>query len=61
MELQCIRCGEDAVIRLDLNDGDTMSCSECEKEFTVSDVEEVLACWGAILPWIKSHPARKGE
>lgn len=58
MDLTCIKCGEVAAIRLDLTDGDTMTCPDCDGEFTVGDIEALIDQWGAVLPWLRSHPAR---
>lgn len=61
MELTCIKCGAEAAIRVDLTDGDTCHCPECDDEFTVSEVETLVEQWSAVLPWLKSHPARTAE
>lgn len=57
-DLICPRCMTASAIRLDLADGDTLHCPECEEEFTVADVESLVNCWSRLLPWLKSHPAR---
>jgi hypothetical protein len=58
MTLPCIKCGEEAAIRVDVQDGDTLTCCGCDAEYTVEDVEQVIAEWREILPWLKAHPRR---
>jgi hypothetical protein len=46
---------------LDLADGDTLSCPECDETFTVADVEALVASWSKLLPFLCSHPARQQQ
>lgn len=55
----CPKCMAEASVKLDVNDGDTLSCPECEEEYSLSDVEAVVESWAALLPWLKAHPARQ--
>ena len=55
----CPKCLGHATIRIDLDDGETCTCSECEEEFAVSDVRALVASWGPLLAWLDSHPAKK--
>jgi hypothetical protein len=56
----CILCGSNAgSVRVDLDDGRTMTCTECEDEFTVDDVLEVIGTWQVLLSWLETHPARQ--
>lgn len=55
----CPKCMRpDATVRLNVNDGDTLTCFECDEEFTVSDVRTLVDSWAKLLPWLESHPAR---
>ena len=56
MILHCVLCGEEAEIRLNLTDGETLSCPACGEDFAVSDVEERLEEWHKALAWIKTFP-----
>lgn len=58
MTLICPKCLTDACITLDLDDGDTLRCNDCEEEYTVEDVSALVESWSKLLPWIKQHPAR---
>ena len=58
MNLICPSCLKHAVIRLDICDGDTLTCAECDAEFSLTDVADMVASWKAILPWLCAHPAR---
>lgn len=60
MKLPCPFCGEaDATITLNLCDGDTLHCGECDSEFTPADVKRIIDDWGKALAWIATMP--KGE
>ena len=60
METMCPRCLErNATVTLDLADGDTLHCNDCDEEFTVADVEALVESWSKLLPWLKQHPARQ--
>lgn len=59
----CIRCGKSSAacdITVDI-DAPTIRCSGCDEEYTIADVEKVVAGWAAVLPWLKSHPALGGK
>lgn len=58
MKLVCPVCLAEAVIRLDLVDGDGMKCDECDAEYTVADVQAVVESWSRVLPWLLTHPER---
>jgi hypothetical protein len=64
MTLPCPCCLADAAIQLNLLDGDTLTCPDCDEEFTVDYIDSlitVVGSWGKILPWLLSHPARVKE
>lgn len=58
METICPKCLEVCTILLDLADGDTCTCMNCDEEYTVADVRGLVAAWGPLLKWIDAHPAR---
>ncbi len=58
MNLICPRCMSEAVVRLDLDDGDTLTCHECDESYTVAEVDALVAGWTRLLPWLLTHPAR---
>jgi hypothetical protein len=51
----------EATVCLDLDDGDTLRCLSCDADYTVAEVEAVLASWAAYLPWIKTCPSRQPQ
>lgn len=55
----CIKCGEEATVRLDLSDLDAFTCSSCDAEFTADDVRAFVAEWAKVLSWIDSAPVVK--
>ncbi len=57
----CPRCLCSETIRLDLDDGDTLTCSGCDENYRASDLVAMLDSWAGLLPWIMSHPARRPE
>lgn len=42
MKTICPKCLADEVIRVNLDDGDTLTCSGCDEEFTAGDLREPL-------------------
>lgn len=56
----CIKCGEAGSIKLDLTDMDTLTCSECDAEYSVDDVRAVMREWGPVLAWIDSAAKFQG-
>ncbi|WP_439624038.1 hypothetical protein [Gemmata sp.] len=61
MMVTCPKCLDEANVTVDLDDGDTLRCQECEEVYSVADVEAVVACWAKLLPWLRAHPARVPE
>ena len=57
----CLRCGERGSVRVRVDDGDTITCSACDEEFTAADVRAVVDSWGPLLGWLDAHPARVEE
>jgi hypothetical protein len=56
MTLHCILCGADAAIKLDLADGETLTCPECGDDFAIADVQERVDQWSKALKWIATMP-----
>jgi transcription elongation factor Elf1 len=50
--LRCISCGEEGVIRLDLDDCATLHCTDCEAEFGLDDVRALIAKWQRVVDWL---------
>lgn len=63
MSVSCILCGKpSSECRISVGVGDgILHCNDCDGSFSVEDVEQHLAEWSAVLPWLKSHPARRAE
>ena len=62
MNTMCPKClCEDATVALDISDGDTLRCRDCDEEYTLGDIEALVASWGRLLPWLRAHPARQPE
>ncbi len=59
MNVICPKCLDpDAVVRLDVSDGDALTCGGCEEEYSATAVREMVDSWAKVLPWIEAHPAR---
>ena len=44
--LSCIKCGSNEnVIKLDLDDGDTLTCTGCEEDYSIEEVREHCTAW----------------
>jgi hypothetical protein len=57
--LSCPLCGNaDATLRLYLDDCETVTCSECEEEFSLDVVRELVAAWTKVLAWVDAAPAK---
>jgi transcription elongation factor Elf1 len=55
--LPCPCCGEEAAgISLNLGDGETFTCGECETEFTTEHIRDFIAKWTKILAWVDAMP-----
>lgn len=57
----CPKCFEETSIKVNIEDGDTLECPNCEEEFSLSNVIDMIESWKGLLPWLKSHPARQPE
>ena len=58
MNVICPRCLCSSAITLDVTDGDSLHCPECDEDYTLTDVVELVESWGKVLPWLMAHPAR---
>lgn len=58
MELVCPKCLSVEIIKLDLDDGDTLTCGGCDETYQADDVAHLVEGWLKVLPWIRQHPAR---
>jgi hypothetical protein len=55
--LPCPLCGEQgASISLYLDDMDTCHCRDCDNEFSLDTVRDLLAKWSRVLAWADSAP-----
>lgn len=52
----CIKCGEENVVRIDLENLGQFTCTSCEAEFDLEEVEALLTQWGRIVQFIRSAP-----
>ena len=55
--LPCPMCGEaQASVSLNLADGETFTCHECENDFTREDLQARIASWTRLLAWVDAMP-----
>jgi len=62
--LRCPKCNEEAQITIDLDDLHTLTCRECEDEFNLADVRDLVAQaarWQKVLDFIALAPAAEGK
>jgi hypothetical protein len=59
-EVNCPECAVGNVL-LDISTGVDFSCdgAGCGWTATLTEVEKMVAEWGAVLAWVKSHPAHR--
>jgi hypothetical protein len=50
-----------ACISLDLLDGDTFRCPECNDDFTLAEVEQAIGNWQKVIAWVKLCPAHQPQ
>lgn len=58
MSVVCPKCLSESQVAVNVEDGESLYCPECEENYTVTEVRELLDSWKAILPWLEAHPAR---
>ena len=51
--LRCLICGHEDCVSLDLDDLKTFRCRECEDEFSIDTVEEVVKSWQKVAAWVE--------
>lgn len=65
IQLPCPKCGEpDANVNLYLHESGLFYCCECEDEFGVEDVHEMLAKfqrWENVFSWLQAMPGEDVE
>ena len=61
MKTICPKCMDDVCISVNLDDGDTLTCSSCDEEYTVAAIDELIESWKPLLAWLKAHPARVSD
>ncbi|HVS40140.1 MAG TPA: hypothetical protein VMS17_31570 [Gemmataceae bacterium] len=57
--LPCLRCGElgALTLRLDsMTEDDAIHCPECDADYSLSDAQETVAAWSALLAWVQLAP-----
>jgi len=63
--LPCPRCGEaeaGILVRLNrLEDEDAFGCTECNTDFDVAFVKQIVAEWGPVLGWLDNAPGNEKE
>jgi hypothetical protein len=55
----CPRCMERTTCRVDVTDGNSITCDSCAEGFTAQDLAELVESWAKVLPWLAAHPARQ--
>jgi hypothetical protein len=58
--LRCLLCGEPNGISLYLNDLETVHCTHCEQDHTLSEVRDTIDQWALVLSWRDLAPPRCG-
>ena len=47
----------EAEFQFNIGDGQTLTCGSCNGEMKLQHLEEVIAKWKKIIPWLKSMPS----
>lgn len=61
MPVICPRCLNETSVTVDVNDGELLHCPGCDEGYTVTEVLDLIESWQALIPWLKSHPAKQPE
>jgi hypothetical protein len=54
--LPCLKCGATDAVRVSVADTRTLSCGECNEDFTVDEARAILESWASVLTWIEAAP-----
>ncbi len=54
--LTCPKClTHGTVVRVDVSDGKTLSCADCEESYELEDLVKLIESWTPVLPWLKAY------
>ncbi len=57
LRLPCPKCGDaEARFFLNLDDGETLTCQECDSETTTDELRTMVRQWQRVLTWIDAMP-----
>jgi hypothetical protein len=56
--LVCLKCGQEATIRLDLDDVAHFTCGECDESWDIAAVKAHLDSWCRVLRWLETARVR---
>lgn len=57
--LRCLHCGEAGCLAINLHtltDDDSIRCGNCEADYGLDEVREVIEAWGKVLAWVEAAP-----
>lgn len=52
----CLSCGERDTTHVGVHDVSVVTCSSCDTETDLAEIEDRLAEWAALVNWLKSAP-----
>jgi hypothetical protein len=55
----CPCCLQENTVTLDLDSLDKVRCTSCDKEISISEIENLVGVWGRVLRWIKMAPVNE--
>jgi uncharacterized protein (DUF983 family) len=58
VRVPCLICGETDCIRIDADDVDVITCTECDAEFSREEARDTINAWAVLLDWLDTAPAR---
>lgn len=56
INLTCPKClTHGTTVRVDVSDGKTLSCADCEESYELEDLVKLIQSWTPVLPWLKAY------
>ena len=55
-QVECIKCGNDEGVHVQVGDTAAFRCTNCDEEFNAAEIREHIERWEKLLAWCESAP-----